>query len=43
MRFRRHVLGCLLAAAVVDVATDRTPRHAGPRIPLEQDGRVTAG
>lgn len=29
--------------AFVDVVGGRTPRHAGPRISLEQDGRVTAG
>lgn len=29
--------------AFVDVAGGRRPRHVGPRISLEQDGRVTAG
>jgi vancomycin permeability regulator SanA len=29
--------------ALVDVVGRRTPRHAGPHISLEQDGRVTAG
>ena len=29
--------------ALVDVSVGRTPRHVGPRISLEQDGRVTAG
>lgn len=29
--------------ALLDVVGGRTPRHAGPRISLEQDGRVTAG
>ena len=29
--------------AFIDVAGGRTPRYAGPRISLEQDGRVTAG
>lgn len=29
--------------AVVDVAVGREPRHRGPRIPLDGDGRVTAG
>jgi vancomycin permeability regulator SanA len=31
------------AKAFVDVATRRTPHHAGPRYSLEGDGRVTAG
>lgn len=29
--------------AVIDVATSRRPHHQGPRIPLDRDGRVTAG
>ncbi len=29
--------------AFVDVATNRTPRHVGPRYSLDGDGRVTAG
>ncbi len=29
--------------AFVDVAAGRSPRHRGPRISLDQDGRVTAG
>ncbi len=29
--------------AFIDVHSGRAPRHVGPRIPLEGDGRVTAG
>jgi SanA protein len=29
--------------AFVDVTSGRTPHHVGPRIPLDGDGRVTAG
>jgi SanA protein len=29
--------------AFVDVTGGRRPRHVGPRVPLDQDGRVTAG
>lgn len=29
--------------AFVDIAVGREPRHRGPRIPLDGDGRVTAG
>jgi SanA protein len=29
--------------AVIDVAHARTPAHAGPKIPLDGDGRATSG